>query len=76
LRLGLSRIPLAEPKSEAIQDKEEEMDSRSIGDRPARAPSRFEEFWKAYLRRDGPNPRKPAQAKFNALEKRASIRKC
>lgn len=31
--------------------------------------SRFDEFWKAYPRRDGPNPRKPAETKFNALVK-------
>lgn len=31
--------------------------------------SKFEEFWKAYPRRDGPNPRKPAEQKFNALAK-------
>jgi hypothetical protein len=38
-------------------------------DRPARAPSRFEEFWKECHRRDGPNLRKLAEAKFNALVK-------
>lgn len=32
-------------------------------------PSKFEEFWKSYPRRDGPNPRKPAEQKFNALVK-------
>jgi hypothetical protein len=31
--------------------------------------SKFEEFWRAYPRRDGPNPRKPAEQKFNALAK-------
>ncbi|WP_163150427.1 YdaU family protein [Bradyrhizobium uaiense] len=31
--------------------------------------SRFEEFWTAYPRREGPNPRKPAESKFNALVK-------
>lgn len=34
-----------------------------------RAPSRFEDFWKAYPRREGANPRKPAESKFNALVK-------
>ncbi|WP_024337996.1 hypothetical protein [Bradyrhizobium japonicum] len=44
--------------------------SRSVADatRPVED-SKFEEFWKAYPRRDGPNPRKPAEQKFNALTK-------
>ncbi len=29
--------------------------------------SAFDEFWKAYPRRDGPNPRSPAERKFHAL---------
>jgi hypothetical protein len=34
----------------------------------ARAPEHsFDEFWKAYPRRDGPNPRSPAERKFHAL---------
>lgn len=32
-------------------------------------PSRFDEFWQAYPRRDGPNPRKPAETRFNSLVK-------
>lgn len=31
---------------------------------------RFNEFWSAYPKRDGPNPKKPAQLKFIALAKR------
>jgi hypothetical protein len=31
--------------------------------------SRFDEFWKEYPKRDGDNPRKPAEKKFNALVK-------
>jgi hypothetical protein len=44
--------------------------SRSVADatRPVEE-SKFEEFWSAYPRRDGPNPRKPAEQKFNALAK-------
>jgi hypothetical protein len=44
--------------------------SRSVADatRPVEE-SKFEEFWKAYPRRDGPNPKKPAEQKFNALAK-------
>lgn len=49
---------------------ETEAKSASIeGDRTARAPSRFDEFWKKCPRREGPNPRKPAETKFNALVK-------
>lgn len=33
------------------------------------ASDRFEEFWQAYPRRDGPNPRKPAEQKFNSMVK-------
>jgi hypothetical protein len=44
--------------------------SRSVADatRPG-VDLKFEEFWKAYPRRDGPNPRKPAEQKFAALVK-------
>ncbi|VIO73865.1 hypothetical protein [Bradyrhizobium ivorense] len=31
--------------------------------------ARFDEFWQAYPRRDGPNPRKPAESRFAALVK-------
>lgn len=50
---------------------EAETDTRADADapRPERMPSRFDEFWKVYPRRDGPNPRKPAEAKFAALVK-------
>jgi hypothetical protein len=41
----------------------------AIAAAPKRAPSRFDEFWKAYPRRDGPNPRKPAESRFNTLVK-------
>lgn len=54
------------PKTET--EGETETDSRSVKDRP-RALSRFEEFWEAYPRRDGPNPRKPAETKFDSLVK-------
>lgn len=53
-------------RTEAETEKKEL--SRSIvADRPARGPSRFDEFWKAYPRREGANPRKPAETKFDAL---------
>lgn len=41
--------------------------SRAVS--PERANSHFEDFWKAYPRRDGPNPRKDAERKFEALVK-------
>jgi hypothetical protein len=58
------------PEIETQVEKEEEIESRSVAE--ATQPSagdKFEEFWKAYPRRDGPNPRKPAEQKFNALVK-------
>jgi hypothetical protein len=72
---------LAEPEQDAIPEKrreediekrtreEEETDSRSVADATRPNASDFDEFWKAYPRRDGPNPRKPAEQKFNALAK-------
>ena len=42
--------------------------SRSVADAP-RPSDHFDKFWKAYPRRDGPNPRKPAEQKFSALAK-------
>ena len=33
------------------------------------ASSKFDEFWREYPKRDGENPRKPAEKKFNALVK-------
>ena len=30
-------------------------------------PDQFEDFWKAYPRREGPNPKKPARMRFNQL---------
>lgn len=52
------------------EEEGEKKTSRSVAKatRPVED-SKFEEFWKAYPRRDGPNPRKPAEQKFNALAK-------
>ena len=69
--------PLAERKQDAILEKERELekeeereeDSRSVAVATRPRADDFEEFWKAYPRRDGPNPRKPAEQKFNALVK-------
>ena len=43
--------------------------SRSVGKPTRPDASRFDEFWLAYPRRDGPNPRKPAEQRFNSLVK-------
>jgi hypothetical protein len=58
------------PETETQVQEEEEAESQSVAvaTRPS-ASGKFEEFWKAYPRRDGPNPRKPAEQKFNALVK-------
>jgi hypothetical protein len=65
--------PLAECLSRGegqVQDIEKrKADTRLVADATQPSPSEFEEFWKAYPRRDGPNPRKPAEQKFNALAK-------
>lgn len=75
--------PLAEPEQAASnlvqaaslekekrRDREEtETDSRSVARATRPGTSRFEEFWQAYPRRDGPNPRKPAEQRFNSLVK-------
>ncbi|MGO4510906.1 hypothetical protein AB4Z51_28240 [Bradyrhizobium sp. 2TAF36] len=63
------RKPDAMPEREEEAEKEEETDSRPGKARPERAPSRFDEFWQAYPRRDGPNPRKPAETRFDSLVK-------
>lgn len=71
--------PSASPPENPPQRKEEggskekegsKKVSRSVADatRPCEHP-KFEEFWKSFPRRDGPNPRKPAEQKFLALAK-------
>lgn len=51
------------------REEEGEEDTRSVADATRPGADAFEEFWKAYPRREGPNPRKPAEQKFNALAK-------
>jgi uncharacterized protein YdaU (DUF1376 family) len=66
LKEALSRSkyrPVSAPDPDQI-DLEED-----IAAAPKRKPSRFDEFWQAYPRRDGPNPRQPAEKKFSALVK-------
>jgi hypothetical protein len=43
--------------------------SRSVAKATRPNASRFEEFWQSYPRRDGPNPRKPAEQRFATLVK-------
>jgi hypothetical protein len=59
-----------EREKEKEKEKEEKTDSRSVAKATQpREPDLFEKFWRAYPRRDGPNPRAPAEKKFNALAK-------
>jgi hypothetical protein len=51
------------------EEEEEEESTRSVADATRPSADAFEEFWKAYPRREGPNPRKPAEQKFKALAK-------
>lgn len=59
-----------EGKGKEGERKGMETSSRSVADatRPGEHP-KFEEFWRSFPRRDGPNPRKPAEQKFSALAK-------
>ena len=59
-----------EGKGKEGERKGKEINSRSVADatRPGEHP-KFEEFWRSFPRRDGPNPRKPAEQKFSALAK-------
>lgn len=50
------------------EGKKESSRSVAVATRPS-ADLKFEEFWRVYPRRDGPNPRKPAEQKFCALVK-------
>lgn len=64
------RLPRGEREGQDQNIEKRKENSRSVAKatRPAEN-LKFEEFWKAYPRRDGPNPRKPAEQKFNALVK-------
>ena len=53
------------PETEQIQSTEQKKDIRAV----ASATRSFDDFWKAYPRRDGANPRTPAKKKFDALVK-------
>ena len=49
---------------EKRREREEKKDIRAVAT-ATRSPDRFEEFWKAYPKRDGANPKKPARKKFD-----------
>jgi hypothetical protein len=53
-------------EEEGGKRKEEIEDSHTVA---VATSEHFEEFWKNYPRRDGPNPRAPAERKFNSLVK-------
>lgn len=55
-------------QSQPQSQKEESSSSVAAATRP-KEPSRFEEFWRECPRRDGANPRKPAETRFNSLVK-------
>jgi hypothetical protein len=59
-----SRSPETETETET-----ENKHSRSVAKATRPRESHFDEFWEAYPRRDGPNPRKPAEQRFNSLVK-------
>ena len=64
-----TQAPVSRSLEKRREEKKGEVEIRAVADAPARAPDRFEEFWKAYPRRDGANPRAPAEKKFKALVK-------
>lgn len=70
----IASTPLAKPEQVASLEKrreetEKETDTRSVARATRPSASRFEEFWNCYPRRDGPNPRKPAEQRFDSLVK-------
>ena len=64
-----TQAPVSRSLEKRREEKKGEVESRAVAAAPARVPDRFEEFWKAYPRRDGANPRAPAEKKFQTLVK-------
>lgn len=66
------KVEMTSQMEEGGEKEEEEVKkvSRSVAaaTRPSE-PDYFDRFWRAFPRRDGPNPRKPAEQKFAALAK-------
>jgi uncharacterized protein YdaU (DUF1376 family) len=77
--------PQPQPQSHSEYDSQSLLHVWSVADatRPC-AQDEFEEFWRCYPKRDGPNPKAPARRKFEALVKSgvdpaaiiASARRC
>lgn len=65
---SLSNIPEPSPADLGPRTMEEDH-SLSVADAAEPCVSRFDEFWEVFPKRDGPNPRKPAEQKFCALVK-------
>lgn len=64
------KVEMAPQMEEGGDNKEEIKESiQPVAKATRPASSRFEDFWKEYPKRDGDNPRKPAEKKFNALVK-------
>lgn len=61
--------PLKQDQGEYGREGNMEGKGTDISTAAPRVCSRFDEFWKEYPKRDGDNPRKPAEKKFNALVK-------
>jgi hypothetical protein len=61
------------PETEADTDTENKIETSSLSggraDTPPRQPDRFEDFWQAYPKRDGSNPKEPARKRFVAAVK-------
>lgn len=74
LKQGVNPHDNGEDKAKKLEDRiqnpEKKKDSRAVADatRPI-AGDRFPEFWEAYPKRDGANPKKPAHKSFSAAVK-------
>lgn len=64
----VASAPLAECLSREERETEESREESLVG-KPTRADEKFEEFWRERPRREGDDPRKPAEKKFKALVK-------
>jgi uncharacterized protein YdaU (DUF1376 family) len=67
-RYGKPSAPAEQMQAQPQSHSPEESRTRRVaGATPPDAPDRFDEFWAAYPKRDGDNPKAPAQKKFDAL---------
>lgn len=64
------KVEIAPQREEGGGKREDEQESiQPVAKATRTASGKFEDFWKDYPKRDGDNPRKPAEKKFNALMK-------